>query len=175
MVPLVTDRGVGLASAGGFAAALGVAIIVCRVLTGWLLDRFEAAALTAVLFTIAATGMVMLASREPALLLPGLLLLGLAVGSEHDLAAYLTGRYFARRYALIFGVMYAVTGLGASLGPMLAARVFDATGSYQGWLWASVAMMLAAAGLAWSLRTTHKGLAEESSSAAAADPEKARA
>lgn len=154
-VPMITDRGLAPEAAGRLAALLGASIIGCRLLTGWLLDRFEAAGLTAVLFTTAAGGMLLLASREPVLLLPGLLLLGLAVGSEHDLAAYLVGRHFARRYALIFGVMYAITGLGASFGPLIAARVFDATGSYHAWLWASVAMMLSAAALAWSLRGVH--------------------
>jgi len=152
VVPLITDRGLTPQAAGGYAALMGAAIIGCRLLTGWLLDRFEAAALSAVLFAIAASGLAMLASGHAALLLPGLLLLGLAVGSEHDLAAYLVGRHFPQRYALIFGAIYAVTGLGASFGPLLAAHVFDLTGSYQGWLWGSVVMLLAGALLALSLR-----------------------
>lgn len=152
VVPMITDRGIPAEVAGRHAALLGASIIGCRLLTGWLLDRFEAAGLTAVLFTTAAGGMVMLASHQPALLTPGVLLLGLAVGSEHDLAAYLVSRYFAPRYALVFGVMYAITALGASFGPLIAARVFDATGSYDRWLWGAMAMLLSAAALAWSLR-----------------------
>jgi MFS family permease len=152
VVPLITDRGVSAQDAGGFAALLGVAIVAARLLTGWLLDRFEAAALSATLFTVSAAGLLMLGSGASWALLPGLLLLGLAVGSEHDLAAYLVGRRFSRRYGLVFGALYAVTALGVSLGPMLAARVFDVTGSYQGWMWSSIGMLLVAALIALSLR-----------------------
>lgn len=154
VVPLITDRGLSPREAGSYAAVLGGAIIGCRLLTGWLLDRFEAAGLSAVLFTVAAAGMLMLASGEVVLLLPGLLLLGLAVGSEHDLAAYLVGRHYPGRYALIFGVIYASTSLGASFGPMLAARVFDVTGSYQVWLWSAAGMLIVGALIAWSIRST---------------------
>lgn len=156
VVPMITDRGLTGEVAGRYAAVLGASIIGCRLLTGWLLDRFEAAGLTTVLFTAAASGMLLLASHEPALLMPGLLLLGLSVGSEHDLAAYLVGRYFPERYALVFGVMYAVTGLGASFGPLIAAHAFDATGSYRLWFWSSMVMMLLAAAIAWTLRGAHR-------------------
>ena len=58
-------------------------------------------------------------------------LLGLAAGSEIDVVTYLCSRRFDPR---IFGSVYTIlqTGIAvcASLGPLLAGRLFDLTGSY---------------------------------------------
>jgi MFS family permease len=59
------------------------------------------------------------------------LLVGLGIGAEVDIIAYLTSRYFGlRSYGAIFGWIWAVFGLSGGLGAYLMGFGFDKTGSY---------------------------------------------
>jgi MFS-type transporter involved in bile tolerance (Atg22 family) len=64
-------------------------------------------------------------------MLAGALLVGLAVGAEVDVLAYLTGRYFGTRaFSQIYGVYYGVYSLSGGLGPWLTAISVDRTDAY---------------------------------------------
>lgn len=146
IVPMLTDRGITPARAAALASTLGVAVIVGRIVTGFLLDRFEAARLSATLFLLSAVGMVLLALGEPALVIPGTLFAGFAIGAEFDLAAYLISRRFAlTHYSTLFGGIYAATAIGGGGGPLLAGLLFDRTGNYLCWLYVAAGVLLAAA------------------------------
>ena len=61
----------------------------------------------------------------------GALCLGLGLGSETALIAFLAGRYFGmRHYGEIYGYLFAVFLFGSGLGPWLMGVCFDITGSY---------------------------------------------
>ena len=146
VVPMLTDLGLSPNRAAGLASILGVAVIVGRIVTGFLLDVFDAARLSATLFMLSATGMLLLATGQPALVLPGLLMTGFAVGAEFDLAAYLVSRKFPLNlYSTLFGGVYATVAIGAGIGPFLAGRLFDISGSYISWLCLAAGLLLAAA------------------------------
>ncbi|MGO4392777.1 MFS transporter [Variovorax sp. M-6] len=146
IVPMLTDLGLSPNRAAGLASILGVAVIVGRIVTGLLLDMFDAARLSATLFTLSATGMLLLSTGKPALVLPGLLMTGFAVGAEFDLAAYLVSRRFPLNlYSTLFGGVYATVAIGAGVGPFLAGRLFDSSGSYISWLCLAAGLLLAAA------------------------------
>jgi MFS family permease len=72
---------------------------------------------------------------------------GLAGGAEHDIAAYFCARYFGQRhYGKIYGLLYTLYGIGSGIGPLVAGRIVDVTGSYDRALVAgSVLFALAAA------------------------------
>ena len=54
--------------------------------------------------------------------------LGLAVGAEIDIVAYLTTRYFGfRRYGVIYGWLYGMFIFGTGVGPPLMGAVFDSS------------------------------------------------
>ena len=56
---------------------------------------------------------------------------GLANGAEIDLIGFMTARYFGlRAFGQIYGILYAVYVVGASVSVWLYGRVFDLTGSY---------------------------------------------
>jgi hypothetical protein len=58
-------------------------------------------------------------------------LVGLGIGAEVDIIAYLTSRYFGMRsYGTIFGWIWAVFGVSGGLGAYLMGFGFDKTGSY---------------------------------------------
>ncbi len=153
VVPMLTDLGLSPARAAGLASVLGVAVIVGRIVTGFLLDIFDTARLSAMLFTLSAAGMLLLGTGSPALVVPGLLMTGFAVGAEFDLAAYLVSRRFSLSlYSTIFGGVYATVAIGAGIGPFLAGRLFDSSGSYISWLYLAAGLLLAAAMICFTER-----------------------
>jgi MFS family permease len=59
------------------------------------------------------------------------LLIGFAAGAELDLMAFFAARYFGlAHYAKIYAILYAILAVAGGLAPMLFARVFDVTASY---------------------------------------------
>ena len=143
LVPMLTDRGMDAATAGAAAALLGVAVIFSRAVTGFLLDRWDAGWVTTALLGLASGGALLLWSGEPAAVLPACLLIGLGVGTESDLLAYLVGRRFGvANFGTAYGLLFAVHAFAAGLGGFLAGLLFDIGGSYGAWL------LLAAAALA---------------------------
>lgn len=135
LVPMLTDRGMDAAAAGGAAALLGAVVLGSRLITGLMLDRWDAGWVTAVLLGLAAAGALLLGSGSPALVLAGCALIGLGVGTESDLLAYLVGRRFGvQSFGSAYGAIFALHSLGAGLGGFLAGVLFDGTGSYALWL-----------------------------------------
>jgi hypothetical protein len=58
-------------------------------------------------------------------------LIGLALGAEMDLMAFIVSRYFGlKSFGEIFGYLFAIFSLGASVGPIAMGMSFDLTGSY---------------------------------------------
>ena len=163
VVPMLTDIGLSPSRAAGFASTLGIAAIIGRILTGFLLDIFDTARLSATLFTLSAVGMLLLTLDNSILVAPGLLMTGFAVGAEFDLAAYLVSRKFPLRlYSIIFGGVYATVAFGAGIGPFLAGRLLDNYGSYTSWLYVSSGLLLAAAILCLTTRpVSHSAGASE--------------
>lgn len=147
IVPMLTDGGMSVAAAGATASALGISVILGRVVAGYFLDRWDAGWVTWILLTLAALGALMLWSGAPALVLPGAILIGFGVGTEGDLLAYLLGRRFpVRSFGSVYGAIFGVHAFGAGVGGLLAGAMFDLTGGYATWLLLA-AVALAMAGL----------------------------
>lgn len=149
-VPLLLDLGWTPAAAAQAATLLGLAVIVGRLLAGFLADRIWAPAVATLFFSGPALAMAMMASLPitPALAIAAAVLLGLAAGAELDLLAYLSSRYFGtRHYGAVFGGIYAFFTVGSGLAPLLYARVFDTLGSYRPMLAAAAFAIVVAVGL----------------------------
>jgi hypothetical protein len=98
MVAMLTDRGITVQTAALGSSLLGAAVLIGRVGTGFLLDRLFAPYLAAVLFGGYAVGIGLLwISRAQAMALVGAFLVGLGLGAELDIIAYLVSRYFGLR------------------------------------------------------------------------------
>ena len=57
--------------------------------------------------------------------------MGIRLGTEIDLIAFLVTRYFGQRsFGQIYGNIFMIFGLGSSCGRFLAGLIFDLAGSY---------------------------------------------
>lgn len=145
IVPLLTDQGLSLPEAAGIASMLGFSVICGRVLTGYLLDRWDAGIVTCALFSLASLGTLSLWTGNPALTVVGAVLIGFGVGTEGDLLAFLLGRRFStREFGSVYGLIFGVHALGGGLGGVVAGASFDWTGDYRIWLLASTIALLGA-------------------------------
>ena len=107
---------------------IGLAVVVGRIVGGWLMDRFWAPAVAFTTFVLAAIACWSLAHGPLAypLAIMAVLAIGLSAGAEFDVMAFLVARYFGlRSYATIYGFLYAAFSLGAGLGPMAFGMAFD--------------------------------------------------
>jgi MFS family permease len=132
MAAMLTDRGLSIQTAALGSSFLGAALLMGRVATGYLLDRFFAPHLAAVFFGGAAAGIgVLWMSNSTATVLVGAFLVGMGLGAEVDIIAYLVSRYFGLRYfGEIYGLAFGAFLLAGALGPLVMGAGFDLTGSY---------------------------------------------
>jgi MFS family permease len=143
IVPMLSDAGLIPARAGATAGILGIAVIIRRVSTGFLIDRYFAPRVAATIFCATALGCLALAEFGVGFAPYAVFLVGLAVGAEVDIMGYLIARYFGlRSYGVLYGLMYTTFMLGTSLSQMGASIVFDNTGSYHLFLMAAAACLL---------------------------------
>jgi MFS family permease len=150
---LLVDRGLPASQAVAVMSAMGGASVAGRLLTGWLIDRFDAKHVSFVLLAIAAVGAYLLADASSfSMGTIAAVCIGFGTGGEADVIPYLLSRYFGiQALATLFGVIWTAVGLASTAGPILMARAFDATGSYASVLSALSVGVIAAAGLMLTL------------------------
>lgn len=144
---IIKARGYSPVEAAGVATLIGYGSIPGRLVTGWLLDRLRASLVGAVAFALPALACLILLLGGNSVWMVGLgaLFIGFTLGAEVDVLVYLTTRYFGlRSFGALYGGVLAALSLGTAFGPYVAAGVFDATRSYDAFIWASFAMMVAA-------------------------------
>lgn len=154
LVPLLRARGVGAETAALAQSTIFAGLLVGRLVTGWLMDRFFAprVALAFLLAPIVGIAMLALGASGPAAFAAAALI-GIAAGAEVDVIAYLTSRYFGlRQYSRIYGTFYSLYSLGGGVGPLLTATSVDRTGGYTASLWVHVAILVLCAVLLASFR-----------------------
>ncbi len=141
-VPILTGAGISRSNAAWLAGLFGVAGIIGKLVTGWLLDRFpHANAIGAA--TLAANsiafGLLLWGVHSPLLLVAAILLNGYSAGCKLQICTLLTARYGGmRNFGKIYGAMTSVVSLSSGLGPMAAGAVYDVTGGYGMFLIAGV-------------------------------------
>jgi MFS family permease len=133
LVPLLTDRGIPASQAVVVFSGIGASLIAGRMLCGFLLDRFFGPHVAIAFVILPAVGVLtLLGSADVSLTTIGAVLVGLAMGAEVDLIAYLQSRYFGlRAFGQIYGYLFAVFTVGTGLGPFVMGAAYDATGSYR--------------------------------------------
>jgi len=131
VVPLLTDRGVSAASAAAVLGIFGLATLTGRLVAGYLVDRIFAPYVASVFFLAPIAGFAFLASAAGPLPAVGVVLMGLGLGTEIDLIAFLVSRYFGQRaFGELYGYFFMIFGIGSSLGRIVGGFVFDTAGSY---------------------------------------------
>jgi MFS family permease len=129
---ILIDRGRTAKTAALVSSLFGVGLFSGRVGCGYLLDRFFAPHVAALLFGGVALGAGLLGAAHALwLVCLAALLVGLGIGGEVDIIGYLTSRYFGlRSFGEIFGWIWAVFGVSGGAGAYLMGVGFDKTGSY---------------------------------------------
>ncbi len=133
LVPLMADRGVSPQSATAMVGIAGAALIGGRLLSGFLLDRIHARYVATVFFLAPLMGIVvLLTTLQPEGAALGTVLVGIGVGAEVDLIAFMLSRYLGMRsFGEIYGYFFSIFMLGAGLGPFAMGVSYDKTGSYK--------------------------------------------
>jgi len=145
-VPILTSYGLTALDAASIAALIGLASIFGRLSTGMLLDRFPASFVGAGVFMLPVAGCAVLIATggSPPGAMAAAVLIGLTLGAEIDVVVYLTTRHFGlKSFGALYGGLLGALSIGTALGPLGAARVFDAYGNYGPFLWVTIGFMAA--------------------------------
>jgi predicted MFS family arabinose efflux permease len=133
LVPLLTDAGIGRSVAAELASLMGITMIIGRFSTGYLLDRFHPPRVGSAYLLVAGVGTLMLEVTLPDLLgtATAVATFGLAAGAELEQVSFITARYFGlQAYGRNYAAQFIIFQLAVGMGPMLAGRIFDLSGSY---------------------------------------------
>jgi len=150
LAQMLVGHGFTLTAAAGIVSTQGLAILVGRVGTGFLLDRFWAPLVTLPLLSAPALACWLLAGDglTAGLAVMSAVVLGLATGAETDLIAFLAGRYFGMaHYGRIYGMLYVPFGLASSVSPAVYGWVRDTTGDYDAMLYVAMGLFVGGAAL----------------------------
>jgi MFS family permease len=149
MPALLTDRSVSAQGAAAASSVVGIALMIARVGTGYLLDRFFAPRLAAFFFCGAAAGIgVLMFGAAGKIALGAAFLIGMGMGAEGDIIAYSLSRYFGlKAFGTAYGYAFGAFVLAGAFGTLLMGVGFDFTRSYTVPLAGFFLTMLMAAGL----------------------------
>lgn len=147
-VPILRDMGRPPAEAAGYAAMIGISVLLSRLAIGWLADMVHTPWLAGIATAIGATACLMLASGESLLVPLAAVALGIAMGAELDLLGYLTARHFGLAvYGRAYAWQYGGIVLAAGISPAWLGWMADRTGSYRAGLITSAVLALGVIGL----------------------------
>ena len=132
LIASLTDDGMSRSQAATIQSVFGGSIILGRLVVGYLVDRFWAPGVAAVSLALPVIGaLMMIGAPSFTVAAFAIFLIGFAAGAELDLMAFLAAKYFGlKNYAKIYSILYATLAACSGTAPLLFARIFDATESY---------------------------------------------
>jgi len=156
-VAFLVDHGLDAMFAASVVGAVGIASIFGKTGGGWLADRFEResiylAGITILVGSVGALALVGASpSRTGAFVFAAMLGLGYSATASIT-PVMLSDRFRGRHFGLILGMGLMGSALGSAVGPWLAGRLFDATGSYELPFTIAAACGVVSGVAAWMLR-----------------------
>lgn len=125
--PLLESRGDSAQLAARVQAAMWIAVVIGRVSSGWFIDRLFAPRVAQIYLLAPIVGIAALTLGLSGIqLFIAVAFVGLALGGESDVIAYLVRRYFGlRHYSAIYGTFFATYGTAAAFGPQATAWAVD--------------------------------------------------
>ncbi|MDP9139324.1 MAG: MFS transporter [Pseudomonadota bacterium] len=143
-VPILTGAGSTRLEAAGIASLIGLFSIIGRLGTGFLLDRFRAQHIGALAFMLPVIGLSLLLLNGDVPMYQALAAasIGLTLGAEVDVIAYLAAKYFGlKAFGALYGSMVMALSLGTSFGPLTGGAIFDQFGNYAPFLMLNAVLM----------------------------------
>jgi predicted MFS family arabinose efflux permease len=153
--PLLVEAGVSRTNAAFLSSLSGIAGIIGKLVTGWLLDRYNPNWVGGVTLALTAVAFALLLEpvRTPILIVVAMVMNGYSSGTKLQICGYLTTRYGGlRNFGKIFGVMASLIALGTGLGPFFGGLIYDAYGNYTPMLLGGIVGSLISAWLILGLR-----------------------
>lgn len=151
MVKILKSDGMSQEQAYFLYSLIPLTVAIGRVFGGMLIDRLWAPGVAFVMLAAPAFGLFELSLAgvaDPTIALIGVILVGVALGVEYDFMAYMVARYFGMKaYAAIYGALYGFFALGAAIGPIWYATLFERNGSYDQALFLGALMTLVGAAM----------------------------
>lgn len=150
LVPILKGLGYSVTEAAGIAGLAGVTAVIGRILIGLLLDHLPTKPLGTSIFLVPIAAAALFLSAQGTGWMPVLavVLLGLSLGAETDIIAYIASREFDRDvFASAFSVVSAIFSVSAGLGPLLVSALYDASHSYDLFLAVSCLLVMSGAAL----------------------------
>jgi MFS family permease len=138
LVPLLINRGSSAQLAAATQAALWVAVVIGRISSGWFLDRSFAPRVAQLYLVPPIVGISALTlGVSGGWGFAAAMCIGLAVGGESDVVAYLVRRYFGlKHYSRIYGTFFSAYGIASAIGPSWTAWALKhLAGGYSEALW----------------------------------------
>jgi MFS family permease len=144
-MPILAGWGIEAGKAAGLASLIGIASIIGRLLTGFLIDHFRASYVGAFVFMLPIVAVLLLIYGQDTPMAPALIaiMLGLTLGAEVDVIVYLTTRFFGlKSFGALYGGLLAALSIGTAIGPLVASMIFDRTGGYGPFFWLAIGLLL---------------------------------
>ncbi len=141
LIPVMSSLEFSRTEAAAIAGLLGIASFSGRLITGYLIDRYDSNMIAGALVSFPVVSCVILlnAHGDPLLAAIAVIILGLSLGAEVDVVAYLAAEKFGTaRYGTIFGFIASSWYLATAVGPVLVSLVYDLTGTYHMALYVSI-------------------------------------
>lgn len=154
LVPIMAANGIARSTAASLAGLIGFTAIVARLVTGHLLDRWRGNVIGAIILLIPIVSCLcfIYAPNSMVAVAIAVILLGLTLGAELDLIAYLATRFFGLlNFGVIFGAIVSILNLAAGIGPLAVNFIYDQSGSYQLALWLYIPLCVVASLAIFSL------------------------
>ncbi len=148
LVPLLSEMGLTRASATYVAGIAGIFSVIGRLGVGVMLDRWPGPPIGAasVALPVIAAGLLLAFPGSLPMAIVAIVFLGLCIGGEYDSVIYLSTRYFGMRsFGTLFGFVAAALLAGVGLGPWVAGKIHDVTGSYDLFLWLVIPLAITSA------------------------------
>ncbi len=149
----------GIGYAQAMAAAMMSATFVFastgKIVMGLFADRVSGRVALALNFAIAAAGTaLMLGARHTAILFPAIAIVGVTLGAPLVLVPLVMVESLGlRRFGSLSGLTSLFNTVGAAIGPILAGRVFDVTGSYSAAFELFALLLVLGAGATWNCQS----------------------
>ena len=139
-------------------SSVGIGNLLCKLVWGWALGKFEAKKLHAMTFILLLGGLLLIlysaTTKELMLLMVGFFVFGTGFGGQIPISEYLWASYFGRaNIGSIKGLGFPFSVAFLAGGPMIASLIYDLTGTYFK-SWIVVIVLLALGGV--SILCTNK-------------------
>jgi MFS family permease len=155
LIPILSQKGFSREMAAGMGALIGIASVAGRLLSGILLDRFDPRFIGAfsLLPPVVALLLLIGCAGSPLFAMLAIVILGFSLGSEIDVITYMLSRAMGlRHFGFFMAIITTCWTIATGSGPLIAASVYDWTGSYDAFLTACIPAIILCSLLLFTIR-----------------------